>query len=459
MKLLLKCPTRSRPEKIRKTLAAYFRFALHPENIGVAVSCDVDDKMMEDTSELNVVLSRFGWSKVYYSQNKNKIEACNADMDKIDYEWDIVVLVSDDMIPQIRGYDDVIRNEFLAGFPDRNGILWFNDGAPGEKLNTLCVFGREFYETQGFIYNPEYKSLFCDTELTDQCRAEYKTICRYVPYCIIRHEHPGTGFPQLMDKLYETNQKYWNDDMYTYIRRKNYEFDLSILIATIAGREASLRSLLSSVREKLERIAPKLRVEFCTQYDNKEISIGKKRQSLLQESRGKYMCFIDDDDDITDSYIEDIVGTIRGNYHVMRLRGQIGQYTFTHSTEIGLDGFMADKDGFLRPPNHLNPMLTDVAKFVSFRDATYGEDLDWALRLAKAGFLSKEYRSDNDRIHYIYNMGDRKLDHSVLELQQKTSYATMLQTIFRPTGAVAPAPPQLNKVSVLRLGRSGFISV
>ena len=461
MKILLKCPTRSRPERVRKTLSTYLRFANHPENIGVAVSCDTDDQTMQDTSELRRVLSGFAWHQVYYSPNKSKIEACNANMNEITYDWDIVVLVSDDMIPQIRGYDDVIRNEFLAGFPDRNGILWPNDGCQGEKLNTLCIFGREFYEKQGFIYNPAYKSLFCDTELTDQCRKEYKSICRYIPYCIIRHEHPGTGFRQTMDKLYEINQRYWSTDMRTYIHRKAYDYDWSVLIATITGREESLRGLIVRIREKVSRLAPHLRVEYLTQYDNREVSVGNKRQVLLEKAAGKYMSFIDDDDDINDAYIEDLVETIRGGYDVMRLRGSISPYTFTHSIENSLNANMARGEEFLRPPNHLNPMLADVAKLFPFKDAVRGEDLEWTIRLARSGFLAKEFQSDKTRIHYNYVMGNgRRVDPASLEYQKKTTYEEMLKSVWLPGGEnPAQKPVGGDSTPRLRLGRNGFISV
>lgn len=464
MKILLKCPTRSRPERVRKTLSTYLRFANHPEAIGVAVSCDIDDLTMKDTTELERVLSGFSWHKIYYSPNKSKIEACNANMNEIEYEWDIVVLVSDDMIPQIRGYDDVIRNEFLAGFPDTNGILWPNDGCQGNKLNTLCIFGRMFYNQQGYIYHPEYRSLFCDTELTDRCRKEYKDICRYIPYCIIRHEHPGTGFRQTMDKLYEINQRYWNQDMYTYIRRKSYAYDWSVLIATITGREESLRGLLTRIREKVMRIAPHLRVEYRTYYDNRETSIGNKRQSLLEEAQGKYMSFIDDDDDIRDEYIEDLVETIRGEYPVMRLRGQIAPYTFTHSLENRINAMMARDTEFLRPPNHLNPMMTDVAKLIRFKDAVRGEDLEWTIRLARSGFLTHEYNSDKNRIHYVYNMGPRRVDAANLERQSNMTYEEMLRVVWVPGDerqrVQQTEPPQSQGgTPKLRLGRNGFVSV
>jgi len=397
MRILLKCPTRSRPQKVMETIAKYMYLAVRPDLIGVAISCDVDDASMSRNlvqEELRRIMRPAAWSDIYFSENKSKIQACNADMRKIVYEWDIVVLVSDDMIPQVRGYDEVIRNHMMSRFPDTDGILWFSDGFQGDKLNTLTMLGRKMYDSFGYIYNPEYKSLFCDTELTDQCRTTHKEKCLYVNYPIIRHEHPGTGFAQNMDALYQANQRFWSTDMYTYISRKPYPFDWSVLIPTISGREASAQRLIQSLHEKTKRICPELRMEICMDFDNREISIGAKRHKLLQAARGKYMAFIDDDDEITDAYIEDLWQCIQNGYHVMRLRGQINPYTFTHSIENKLTDPMARGDVFIRPPNHLNPMMTDVAKLISFKDATRGEDLEWTIQLAKHGFLRNEFTSD-----------------------------------------------------------------
>jgi hypothetical protein len=243
------------------------RLANHPEQIGVAISCDDDDASMSRNlvhEELHRILGKTAWHRIFMSPNKSKIEACNANMNEIDWDWDIVVLVSDDMIPQVQGYDDVIRSHMT---PDTNRILWFNDGYQGEKLNTLCVFGRRMYDHFGYLYHPDYKSLFCDTELTDLFRAELKDRCLYVPYCIIRHEHPGTGYAQNMDPLYAKNQAYWNEDMYTYIRRKQYPFQWSALIATIPGREASLQRLVNGIHEKIARIAPDMKYEIRLAFD------------------------------------------------------------------------------------------------------------------------------------------------------------------------------------------------
>jgi hypothetical protein len=461
MRILLKCPTRSRPQRVMQTLQAYIRLANQPNLLGIAVSCDVDDASMTRNlvqDEIRQIMRRVGWGQIYYSNNTSKIQACNADMNRVDYPWDIVVLVSDDMVPQVKGYDDVIRNHMLSRFPDTNGLLWFNDGCQGDKLNTLCVYGRQFYERLGYIYHPDYKSFYCDTELTDLCRTEYKDSCLYVPYCIIRHEHPGTGFADRMDALYAANQRYWSADMYTYISRKRYEYDWSMLVPTIIGREESLRNLLESVREKVSRIAPDLRVEYSIELDNREASVGSKREKLLQNAKGKYMSFIDDDDNITDAYIEDLAAMIRGNYHVMRLRGNISPYTFTHSIENKLTENMARGDVFIRPPNHLNPMMTDVAKLVHFGNAVRGEDLDWSIRLARGGFLTQEYQSDPYRIHYLYDLRGKQVSPQTIELQRTTSYETMLQMIWTPHGAQVAPESARPRQGGLRLGPRGFVS-
>lgn len=458
MRILLKFPTRSRPQKAVATLTKYIRMANHPETIGVAVSCDTDDTSMSRNimqDEIRNMFKKVAWGRLFLSPNKSKIEACNANMNEIDYPWDIVVLVSDDMIPQVKGYDDAIRNHMKASFPDTNGILWFNDGYQEDRLNTLCVFGRRMYESFGYIYHPAYKSLFCDTELTDLCRGSLKDKCLYVSHCIIRHEHPVTGFTDQLDGLYTINQNYWNQDMDTYIARKTYNVDWSILIPTIAGREASLEKLVASIREKVARICPSLRIDIKLAYDNRETSIGNKRQNLLQSATGKYMSFIDDDDEITDAYIEDLWECVQGGYHVMRLRGQIGQYTFTHSLENKLTDNMARDGIFVRPPNHLNPMMTDMAKLVRFQDAVRGEDLDWTLRLAQKGLLRREYTSDPSRIHYIYNLGDRVLDAGTYENQRVTSYETMLKHVFLPSASPAPVAPSSH---TLRWSPRGFVS-
>jgi hypothetical protein len=275
---------------------------------------------------------------------------------------------------------------------------------------------------------------------------------------LIKHEHPGTGFPQRNDALYARNNSFWYTDLMTYISRKQYEYDWTIMIPTIVGRESRLYILLETIEERRKRICPSLKVEVRLSFDNREKKIGAKRQDLLMSVKGKYMSFVDDDDLLTDAYFEDALATIQGNYHVCRLRGQMNQYTFTHSIENTLDKPMCEGDVFLRPPNHLNVMLSDVGKLFSFGNAIRGEDLDWTIRLAKSHNLQTEYRSDSSRIHYIYNLGNRTISPETAEMQRKTNYQTMLKMVWLDGGASVPTTEFGNTTSGLRLSARGFVS-
>jgi hypothetical protein len=461
MRILLKCPTRSRPDQFIRVLNQYVTLANRPDLLGVCISCDQDDSTMTEMNvqyQIKNITSKVAWSEIYYGANKNKIEAVNSDISNVPWNWEIVFLVSDDMIPQVKGYDDVLRSHMIANFSDTDGILWVNDGTQVNNLNTISIMGRKMYDSFGYLYHPAYKSLFCDTEFTDLCKGPLASKCTYIPYMLVRHEHPGTGFPQRNDALYMRNNSFWYEDMMTYISRKNYEYDWTILIPTISGRESKLYSLLESIEEKRKRICPSLKIEVRISFDNREKKIGTKRQELLMSVKGKYMSFVDDDDFLTDAYFEDALATIGGNYHVCRLRGQMTPYTFTHSIENTLDKPMCEGDVFLRPPNHLNILLSDIGKLFAFGNAVRGEDLDWCIRLAQRNYLKLEYRSDPSRIHYIYNLGNRRVPPETAEMQRKTNYQTMLKTVWLDGGATLITNESKTRPSGLRLSARGFVS-
>jgi len=461
MRILLKCPTRSRPAQFIRVLNQYVTLANRPDLLGVCISCDQDDPSMLEGSvqhQIKNITHQVSWSEIYYGNSTNKIEAVNANITDIPWSWDMIIIVSDDMVPKVKGYDDVLRSHMIANFADTDGILWVNDGTQGNKLNTISIMGRKMYDSFGYIYHPVYKSLFCDTEFTDLCNGPLASKCTYIPYMLIKHEHPGTGFPQRNDALYMRNNSFWYTDLMTYISRKKYDYDWTIMIPTITGRESRLYILLESIEERRKRICPFLKIEIRLSFDNREKKIGTKRQELLSSVKGKYMSFVDDDDLLTDAYFEDALATIQGNYHVCRLRGQMNQYTFTHSIENTLDKPMCEGDVFLRPPNHLNVMLSDIGKLFTFGNAIRGEDLDWTIRLAKSKNLQSEYRSDPSRIHYIYNLGGRTVSPETAEMQRKTNYQTMLKMVWLDGGAVLSTNESGNTTGGLRLSARGFVS-
>ena len=74
-------------------------------------------------------------------------------------------------------------------FPDLDGCTHFNDGYTNIKLITLSILGRKLYEHFGYIYHPDYKSLYCDNEFTQQVHKIGRVA--YIDKVIIKHEHYG----------------------------------------------------------------------------------------------------------------------------------------------------------------------------------------------------------------------------------------------------------------------------
>jgi hypothetical protein len=218
MKLRIKFPTRGRSKKFFNVLDKYVNYLHDKENYEIIVSCDVDDKDMNTTENINK-LKKYKNLKYFFGDNKSKIEAINANMEG---DFDIVLLASDDMIPQIEGYDEIIRSNMKLHYPDTDGVLWFFDGYR-KDLNTLCILGKKYYNRFNYIYNHEYKSFWCDNEFTDVAKKLGKQ--KYFDYCIINHEHPDILKKEYDDTYIKNNI---SGDEVVYNRRKLVNFNLNV---------------------------------------------------------------------------------------------------------------------------------------------------------------------------------------------------------------------------------------
>ena len=87
--------------------------------------------------------------------------------------------------------------------------------------------------------------------------------------------------------------------------------ELSILILTLPTRIDSYARLIKSLNLQVIQNNLINRVQILTLCDTKEISVGEKRNILLNKSCGKYVCFIDDDDLIAPDYLIKIIINFR----------------------------------------------------------------------------------------------------------------------------------------------------
>lgn len=214
MNLLIKFPTRARYEKFFAALDTYYDNLECIENVRFLIACDNDDPVMNNP-EVIAKLSTYKNLKLIFTDCKTKIEAVNVGVSE--EEFDIVLIASDDMIPVKKGFDRIIIALMEKYYPDTDGVLWFNDGLQGARLNTLSILGRKYYDRFGYIYHPEYKSLFCDNEFTEISVALNKVI--YCKDVIIEHRHVDLDH-SLIDDLHLRNDKWLAHDRETWNKRK-----------------------------------------------------------------------------------------------------------------------------------------------------------------------------------------------------------------------------------------------
>jgi glycosyltransferase involved in cell wall biosynthesis len=392
MEICIVFPTRGRPQKSVETLRKYIEFASDVSRIRVIVSVDDDDTTVNAKSYTDI----HPCITVVSAPPKGKIGAINRDVPDPS-TWDILLLASDDMIPVTKGYDERIRVEMGTHFPDRDGVLFFNDGYATYKLNTLVICGSTYYKRFGYIYNPVYKSFFCDNEFMDEANILGRQI--YIHDVIIKHEHPANNSTIQSDDLYKVNDSDWTHDKDLYFSRKKTTCDLSVLICTIPSRIYLLIALLNRIA-KLKQTTT-LCIEVLTD-DGMAKTIGKKRQDLLDLATGTYCCFIDDDDQITDEYFK-VIEESGLRYDCVRLNGVM--YTngvkglpFYHS--LAYSSWFQDEEGYYRTPNHLNAIKTAIAKQIGFTKLNHAEDSEFSNKLYASGLLKSEYT--HDTVQYIY---------------------------------------------------------
>lgn len=228
MHLLIKFPSRLRPEKFESTLDKYISLSEHPEKIQYLITLDLDDPAINEYRDIQRRYNKVNitWD---YGISSSKVSACNRGMSKTK-DWDIVVLASDDMIPQVKGWDSFISEAMKYNFPDTDGVIHFDDGFQKDNIATLSIIGRKNYHLRGYIYHPLYLGLWCDVEHTEVSILERKYKYMGDGNVIIKHIHRSTVHGIASDELYERwdNPKVNTHDKMIFDERRKNGYDLKL---------------------------------------------------------------------------------------------------------------------------------------------------------------------------------------------------------------------------------------
>lgn len=225
MKLLIQFPTYSRPKKFLDVLKQYIETCSEKNEISFNINCDVDDLTMTDHQVVNEIhrllkVKNNVDGTVWFDKNTDKISAINDHIEGKDF--DVVICASDDMIPKAWYWDVEIANAMNQHFPDLDGCVHFNDGNTNGELITFSILGKKLYDHFGYIYHPDYKSLYCDDEFTQEVKRLDKE--KYINKVIIKHDHYSLKKDSQHDNATVKTLHYSGRDQMVFEKRKELGF-------------------------------------------------------------------------------------------------------------------------------------------------------------------------------------------------------------------------------------------
>ena len=185
---------------------------------------------------------------------------------------------------------------------------------------------------------------------------------------------------------------------------------LSILIHCVYNRVTNnMLPLFTKLEEQISKLDNPKDVEIMVLLDNKRRSIGYKRDALLKIARGDYVAYVDDDDIVSDFYIEEAIKAIDENkgVDVITFKQRIFENSngpFSITFELGYP--RNDTPGLVsanakRPPWHPCFWRRELVQNINFPDEMYGEDWLWAEQANKVATTA--YHIDEYMHTYVYN--------------------------------------------------------
>lgn len=127
-------------------------------------------------------------------------------------------------------------------------------------------------------------------------------------------------------------------------------------------------------------------VEILQYMDSGEVSIGYKRQHMLESAQGIWVVSIDDDDLVSSNYLSLLLKEIEshpdaqaiaigGFYRIPRLKEK------PFICQFGTTKIVKYSKYVTQPINHLCPVRTAIARKAGFPDQSGMEDIEYANRL------------------------------------------------------------------------------
>lgn len=192
----------------------------------------------------------------------------------------------------------------------------------------------------------------------------------------------------------------------------------SILIATLASRQAMLADLLAVLMPQCLW----MHMEVLGCYDNGENPLPAKRAALLDAARGTYVSYVDDDDMVEADFVAAVMKVIFAGLHMTeaeaKLTGQAkrpdfiafdhayyadGVFSATVRTGLDLVNWPETQGVLIRPVTHINPVRRALTHDVNW---WAGPHEDWSYVTQITPRLNTQVRIGRVLYHYRHRTHD-----------------------------------------------------
>lgn len=175
-----------------------------------------------------------------------------------------------------------------------------------------------------------------------------------------------------------------------------------VLICTLPERANMLRRLIRTLDRQKAKYGGL--VGYKIHDAGRSMSTGQKRNQLIEQSQSDYFSFVDDDDMISDNYVDEIYNAIQSGPDVVTFNG----YMTTNGRDkkkftIKLGSRYEERGGhYYRFPNHLCAFKREKVNMIKFPELWMQEDFQWAKQIHDRRLLRTEVHIPYDLYWYDF---------------------------------------------------------
>jgi len=208
---------------------------------------------------------------------------------------------------------------------------------------------------------------------------------------------------------------------------------LSVCVCALESRKQQSKKLFDHLSKQAKDSGC---AEVLIAHDCGQSTSGEKRHTLSVESSGKYISFVDDDDSVSDTYIEKIVSGCSKNPHVVTFNvlviqeanknsyARMNLHTLTTPREVTPYGKSTDEkygEVFLVGmfPSHLCAWRRDIQRKIAYNpQLNCKDDAAWIEPMIAANLATIEHRISE--VLYFYHYSNSGTTNQTEQAKQKS---------------------------------------